>query len=84
LQTVALPLAEISYDPVKNVTKKRETWRLGVMLDDMWAVFKGDTEDHIEMLIRDKEVFLCSFIQICQYCIQPVNTYIIYTPDLVS
>jgi hypothetical protein len=69
LQTVALPLAEISYDPVKNVTKKRETWRLGVMLDDMWAVFKGDTEDHIEMLIRDKEVFLCSFIQVYQYCI---------------
>jgi hypothetical protein len=56
LHTVVVPAVEITYDPIKNVTKKRETWRLGVILDDMWTVFKGETADHIELLLRDKEV----------------------------
>ncbi|KAK2363415.1 hypothetical protein QL285_088405 [Trifolium repens] len=55
LHTVAVPPVEITYDTIKNVTKKRETWRLGVILDDMWTVFKGETADHIELLLRDKE-----------------------------
>ncbi|PNX58324.1 hypothetical protein L195_g057163, partial [Trifolium pratense] len=27
---------EYDYDSVKDVTKKKEIWRLGVILDDMW------------------------------------------------
>jgi hypothetical protein len=45
------------YDPVKNVSMKKETWRLGVIIDDMWIVYKGDTEDHLELLVRDIKVF---------------------------
>jgi hypothetical protein len=56
LHTVAVPPVEITYDTIKNVTKKRETWRLGVILDDMWTVFKGETADRVELLLRDKEV----------------------------
>jgi hypothetical protein len=44
------------YDPVKNISMKKETWRLGVIIDDMWIVYKGDTEDHIELLVRDIKV----------------------------
>jgi hypothetical protein len=45
------------YDPVKNISMKKETWRLGVIIDDMWIVYKGDTEDHLELLVRDIKVF---------------------------
>jgi hypothetical protein len=48
------------YDSVKNVSMKKETWRLGVIIDDMWSVYKGDTEDHLELLVRDIKV--CSFM----------------------
>ncbi|GAU22595.1 hypothetical protein TSUD_134950 [Trifolium subterraneum] len=41
------------FDPVKNVTKKKEIWRLGVIIDDMWIVQKQGTEDHIDLLLRD-------------------------------
>ncbi|WJX81040.1 hypothetical protein P8452_63970 [Trifolium repens] len=44
-----------TYDPVANVSKRRETWRLGVIIDDIWTVYKGETEDHVELLIRDKQ-----------------------------
>jgi hypothetical protein len=50
------PEDDLLYDPVKGVTKKKEIWRLGVILDDMWSIFKGDTEDHIELLVRDAKV----------------------------
>jgi hypothetical protein len=45
------------YDPVKNIKKKKEFWRLGVIIDDMWTVFKGEYEDHMEVLVRDIKVF---------------------------
>jgi hypothetical protein len=48
------------YDSVKNVSMKKETWRLGVITDDMWIVYNGDTEDHLELLVRDINV--CSFL----------------------
>ncbi|GAU45084.1 hypothetical protein TSUD_85700 [Trifolium subterraneum] len=41
------------YDPVKIVNKKKEIWRLGVILDDMWTVSKGETDVSLELLIRD-------------------------------
>ncbi|KAK2366319.1 hypothetical protein QL285_079715 [Trifolium repens] len=47
------PEDDLLYDPIKGITKKKEIWRLGVILDDMWTIFKGDTEDHIELLVRD-------------------------------
>jgi uncharacterized protein YunC (DUF1805 family) len=50
------PEDDLLYDPIKSVTKKKEIWRLGVILDDMWTIFKGDTEDHIELLVRDAKV----------------------------
>jgi hypothetical protein len=54
------------YDPVKNVFKK-EAWRLGVIIDDMWIVYKGDTEDHPEMLVRDIKVFYLLFMSTSLY-----------------
>jgi hypothetical protein len=54
--TPVIPTIERTYDSVKNVTRKRETWRLGVILDDLWTVYKGDTEDHVELLLRDIQV----------------------------
>jgi hypothetical protein len=47
---------ELPFDPVKDVTKKKEVWRLGVFLEDLWTVYKGDVEDHMELLIRDIKV----------------------------
>jgi hypothetical protein len=47
---------DLLYDAIKGITKKKEIWRLGVILDDMWTIFKGDTEDHIELLVRDAKV----------------------------
>ncbi|WJX64181.1 hypothetical protein P8452_48995 [Trifolium repens] len=44
---------ELPFDPVKDVTKKKEVWRLGVFVEDLWTVYKGDVEDHMELLIRD-------------------------------
>ncbi|WJX79954.1 hypothetical protein P8452_63017 [Trifolium repens] len=44
---------QLPFDPVKDVTKKKEVWRLGVFLEDLWTVYKGDVEDHMELLIRD-------------------------------
>ncbi|KAK2411014.1 replication protein A 70 kDa DNA-binding subunit B [Trifolium repens] len=32
---------------------KKETWRLDVIIDDMWSVYKGDTEDQLALLVRD-------------------------------
>jgi hypothetical protein len=43
---------------LRTSPKKRETWRLWVILDDMWTVYKGDTEDHVELLVRDIKVVL--------------------------
>ncbi|KAK2392301.1 hypothetical protein QL285_065676 [Trifolium repens] len=42
-----------SYHPVKDITKKKQTWRLAVMVDDLWTVYKGEDEDHLEMLLKD-------------------------------
>jgi hypothetical protein len=55
-KVMANPEDELLYDPVKSVTKKKEIWRLGIILDDMWTIYKGDTEDHIELLVRDAKV----------------------------
>ncbi|WJX42670.1 hypothetical protein P8452_29876 [Trifolium repens] len=44
---------EVPFDPVKNITKKKEVWRLGVFLEDLISVYKGDVEDHMELLLRD-------------------------------
>ncbi|WJX82879.1 hypothetical protein P8452_65588 [Trifolium repens] len=41
------------FHPVKDINKKKEIWRLAVILDDIWSVYKGDTEDHVEVLLRD-------------------------------
>jgi hypothetical protein len=48
---------EVPFDPVKNITKKKEVWRLGVFLEDLISVYKGDVEDHMELLLRDIKVF---------------------------
>jgi hypothetical protein len=45
------------FDPVKNVTKKKEIWRLGVFLEDLLIVYKAEAEDHMELLLRDIKVF---------------------------
>ncbi|PNX54989.1 hypothetical protein L195_g048612, partial [Trifolium pratense] len=45
--------ADKTFDPVKKVTNKMEIWRLGVLLDDMWIVYKGESEDHVDLLLRD-------------------------------
>jgi hypothetical protein len=45
-----------SYHPVKDVTKKKQTWRLAVMVDDLWTVYKGEDEDHVEVLLKDVNV----------------------------
>jgi hypothetical protein len=36
------------FDPVKDVTKKKEVWRLGVFVEDLWTVYKRDVDDHME------------------------------------
>ncbi|WJX16898.1 DNA helicase [Trifolium repens] len=41
------------YDAVKDVTKKKELWRVGVVVDDIWITYKGGSEEHIELLLRD-------------------------------
>jgi hypothetical protein len=49
-----------SYHPVKDITKKKQTWRLAVMVDDLWTVYKGEDEEHLEMLLKDVNVrFFC-------------------------
>jgi hypothetical protein len=49
--------ADKPYDPVKNINKKKEFLRLGVIIDDMWTVYKGENEEHMEVLVRDIKVF---------------------------
>ncbi|XP_045816584.1 uncharacterized protein LOC123909747 isoform X1 [Trifolium pratense] len=44
---------EYDYDSIKDITKKKEIWRLGVILDDMWIVSKGENDVTLEMLLRD-------------------------------
>ncbi|PNX78851.1 hypothetical protein L195_g034833, partial [Trifolium pratense] len=44
---------EYDYDAIKDITKKKEIWRLGVILDDMWIVSKGENDVTLEMLLRD-------------------------------
>ncbi|WJX57046.1 DNA helicase [Trifolium repens] len=44
---------EKAYDAVKDVTKKKELLRLGVVVDDIWITYKGGSEKHIELLLRD-------------------------------
>jgi hypothetical protein len=41
---------EKPYDAVKTITKKKEIWRLGVLLEDMWTVYKGGTQDHVDFV----------------------------------
>jgi hypothetical protein len=43
---------ELLFDPVKNVTKKKEVWRLDVFVEDLLTVYKGDVEDHMESFHR--------------------------------
>ncbi|GAU51524.1 hypothetical protein TSUD_413880 [Trifolium subterraneum] len=50
---IVVPISEDEYDPVSKITKKKEIWRLGVIIDDLWTVYKGENEDYIDMLIRD-------------------------------
>ncbi|KAK2433427.1 replication protein A 70 kDa DNA-binding subunit B [Trifolium repens] len=40
-------------DMVNIITNKKQTWKVVVILDDLWTVYKGESEDHIEMLLRD-------------------------------
>ncbi|WJX60441.1 hypothetical protein P8452_45648 [Trifolium repens] len=50
---ILAPVTARPYDHVKNISMKKETWRLGVIIDDMWSVYKGDTEDQLALLVRD-------------------------------
>jgi hypothetical protein len=43
-------------DMVNIITNKKQTWKVVVILDDLWTVYKGESEDHIEMLLRDIKV----------------------------
>jgi hypothetical protein len=43
---------ELLFDPVKNVTKKKEVWRLDVFVEYLLTVYKGDVEDHMESFHR--------------------------------
>ncbi|KAK2410931.1 hypothetical protein QL285_046264 [Trifolium repens] len=47
---------EKPYDAVKTITKKKEIWRLGVLLEDMWTVYKGGTQGDIQVIIPTEEV----------------------------
>jgi hypothetical protein len=53
---ITSPVMARQYDPVKNISKKKETRRLGVIIDDMWIVYKGETEDHLQLLVCDVKV----------------------------
>jgi hypothetical protein len=44
------------YDSIENINKKKEIWRLAVIVDDMWSVYKGDKETSLELIIRDLKV----------------------------
>ncbi|GAU45447.1 hypothetical protein TSUD_107390 [Trifolium subterraneum] len=48
-----VPVADIPYDPVKKINKKKEIWRLGVIIDDIWTMSVGDKADRMDMLLRD-------------------------------
>ncbi|GAU44162.1 hypothetical protein TSUD_377620 [Trifolium subterraneum] len=41
------------YDPIDKINKKKEIWRLGVIIDDKWIVFKGEAEESLQIVIRD-------------------------------
>jgi hypothetical protein len=45
------------YDSIENINKKKEIWRLAVIVDDMWSVYKGDKELSLELIIRDIKVY---------------------------
>ncbi|KAK2363142.1 hypothetical protein QL285_088152 [Trifolium repens] len=38
---------EKPHDAVKTITKKKEIWRLGVLLEDTWTVYKGGTQPNV-------------------------------------
>ncbi|WJX96853.1 hypothetical protein P8452_77997 [Trifolium repens] len=44
---------ERSYHAIKDINKKKEVWKLAVIVDELWSAFKGDKEDTLEMLLRD-------------------------------
>jgi hypothetical protein len=47
---------ERSYHAIKDINKKKEVWKLAVIVDELWSAFKGDKEDTLEMLLRDINV----------------------------
>jgi hypothetical protein len=49
---------EKPHDAVKTITKKKEIWRLGVLLEDTWTVYKGGTQVHVDFVYN---LFLASF-----------------------
>jgi hypothetical protein len=47
---------ERSYHAIKEINKKREIWKLAVIVDELWSTYKGDKEGTLEMLLRDINV----------------------------
>jgi hypothetical protein len=57
------------YDSIENINKKKEIWRLAVIVDDMWSVYKGDKETSLELIIRDLKVICFNFYKFIFPCI---------------
>jgi hypothetical protein len=67
------------YDPVNMITNKKQTWKVVVLLDDIWTVYKGESEDHIEMLLRDIKVNLVIlFTNFYSYDISNSHVFVLF------
>jgi hypothetical protein len=66
-----------TYHAVKDVTNKKQTWRLAVMVDDLWTIFKGEDEDHAEMLLRDVNVSIFHTFIVLLYISNSIHTFIV-------
>lgn len=48
-------------DLIKDVTEVKELWKLHIRIVDFWYVFNRVKEEHLEMLLLDKEVLMYTY-----------------------
>jgi hypothetical protein len=45
-----------AYDSIKDITEKKEIWKLAVKVESLWTLKRGKDEQVVEFIIRDVKV----------------------------
>src|SRR3954467_11063372 len=49
------------FDCIKDISDKKETWRLAVRIIDSWSFVNSKGAEHLEMVIMDAAVYIFHF-----------------------